>query len=124
MLDSLLEIEVAYNLISDKEMADGKDPIDAHYEKLKTEISVLDRESEEFKVYLVSRVHGARLSYNVWSLVSFTPYSNLKVHLALRTLRKKVCSELINLLKNLRIDFFFKPKSLCQVITPHLRYHL
>jgi len=50
MLDSLLEIEVAYNLISDKEMADGKDPIDAHYEKLKTEISVLDRESEEFKI--------------------------------------------------------------------------
>ena len=58
MLDSLLEIEVAYNLISDKEMSDGKDPIDAHYEKLKTEISVLDRESEEFKVILVKNNVG------------------------------------------------------------------
>jgi len=39
MLDSLLEIEIAYNLLKvgdDK----AKDPIDLHYEKLKTDIKV------------------------------------------------------------------------------------
>jgi len=40
MLDSLLEIEIAYSLLKvgdDK----AKDPIDMHYEKLKTDIQVL-----------------------------------------------------------------------------------
>jgi len=39
MLDNLLEIEIAYNLLKvgdDK----GRDPIDLHYEKLKTDIQV------------------------------------------------------------------------------------
>ena len=44
MLENLLEIEVAYSLL--KSANDGgddgksKDPIDAHYEKLKTDIKV------------------------------------------------------------------------------------
>ena len=50
MLDSLLEIEVAYHLLSDNQIGEGKDPIDAHYEKLNTEISVLNKEEKEFKV--------------------------------------------------------------------------
>jgi len=40
MLDNLLEIEIAYNLLKvgdDK----AKDPLDLHYEKLKTNIQVL-----------------------------------------------------------------------------------
>jgi len=58
MLESLLEIEVAYNLLKssdneirqrEKEGGQEKDPIDAHYEKLKTSIEVLDKETEEFK---------------------------------------------------------------------------
>ena len=51
MLDNLLEIEVAYNLItSGNDDKGGKDPIDAHYEKLKTKVSVLPKETDEFKV--------------------------------------------------------------------------
>ena len=39
MLDNLLEIELAYSLMK---AGDGayKDPIDAHYEKLKTDVQV------------------------------------------------------------------------------------
>jgi len=40
MLDSLLEIEIAYNLIKGEDSKDAKDPLDAHYEKLKTDIKV------------------------------------------------------------------------------------
>jgi len=40
MLDNLLEIEIAYNMLKvDDDTA--KDPIDMHYEKLKTDIQVL-----------------------------------------------------------------------------------
>ena len=41
MLDNLLEIEVAYNLLQTSEGGDkDKDAVDAHYEKLKTDIKV------------------------------------------------------------------------------------
>lgn len=39
MLDNLLEIEIAYNLLKGGEDS-AKDPIDVHYERLKTEIKV------------------------------------------------------------------------------------
>ena len=39
MLDNLLEIEVAYSLLKE-EGGSGKDPLDAHYDKLKTDIQV------------------------------------------------------------------------------------
>ena len=39
MLDNLLEIEVAYSLMKGGG-TEGKDPIDAHYEKLNTKIQV------------------------------------------------------------------------------------
>ena len=44
MLDNLLEIEVAYNLLqtADEGGDKGKDAFDAHYEKLKTDITVRD----------------------------------------------------------------------------------
>jgi len=65
MLENLLEIEVAYSLL--KSANDGgddgksKDPIDAHYEKLKTDIKVLDKTTEEFKVLekYVKNTHGS-----------------------------------------------------------------
>jgi len=52
MLDNLLEIEVAYNLLNagDDEESKGKDPIDKHYAKLKTDMEVLQRDSEEWAV--------------------------------------------------------------------------
>ena len=41
MLQNLLDIEIAYNML--KSGDDGaKDPIDSHYEKLKTELEVSD----------------------------------------------------------------------------------
>ncbi|KAG7202334.1 hypothetical protein KM043_018664 [Ampulex compressa] len=49
MLDALLEMEVAYNLLHAKTDED-KNPLDAHYEQLKTDITVLDKESEEHKM--------------------------------------------------------------------------
>ena len=39
MLDNLLEIEVAYSMLKSGD-GGGKDPIDVHYEQLKTEIKV------------------------------------------------------------------------------------
>ena len=39
MLDNLLDIEIAYSLLKGTS-EDDKDPIDAHYEKLKTKIEV------------------------------------------------------------------------------------
>jgi len=49
MLDSLLEIEIAYSLLSGEKEKDV-DPIDAHYKKLKTEVEVLEQDTEEFRV--------------------------------------------------------------------------
>ena len=43
MVDSLLEIEVAYSMLKKEEGAEGgqpKDPLDVHYEKLKTDMDV------------------------------------------------------------------------------------
>lgn len=40
MLDNLLEIEVAYSLLKEEGVPAGKDPLDTHYDKLKTDIQV------------------------------------------------------------------------------------
>ena len=40
MLESLMEIEVAFNLLKAGDEVKDKDPIDAHYEKLDTKIEV------------------------------------------------------------------------------------
>jgi hypothetical protein len=52
MLESLLEMEVAYGMLKKEEGEEAKakalHPLDLQYTKLKTTISVLDRESEEF----------------------------------------------------------------------------
>lgn len=41
MLESLMEIEVAFNMLKAGDDVKDKDPIDAHYEKLNTDIEVL-----------------------------------------------------------------------------------
>merc|ERR1719471_1506821 len=47
----LVKIEVAYNLLScEQEDVKGKDPIDVHYAQLKTDIKVLSKDSDEFKI--------------------------------------------------------------------------
>ena len=50
MLESLLEIEVAYSLLKAGDAVLDKDPIDAHYEKLNTKIEVLDKTTDEFQM--------------------------------------------------------------------------
>ena len=49
MLQSLLDIEVAYSLLQGS-VAEDQDPIDVHYESLKADIQVLDKTTEEFKL--------------------------------------------------------------------------
>lgn len=49
MLESLLEMEIAYNLLHAKTDS-NKNPLDAHYEQLKTVIEPLDKESDDFKL--------------------------------------------------------------------------
>lgn len=48
MLDSLMEIECAYSLIKSEGTDEDVNPIDKHYEQLKTSIEPLDKNSEEF----------------------------------------------------------------------------
>lgn len=49
MLDALLEMEIAYNLLHDK-TDEKQNPLDNHYKQLKTSMDVLDKTSEEFKM--------------------------------------------------------------------------
>jgi len=49
MLDNLLEIEVAYNILKEVDSS-NKNPIDAHYITLKTDIDVLEKNGAEFKL--------------------------------------------------------------------------
>ncbi|XP_049283298.1 poly [ADP-ribose] polymerase [Anopheles funestus] len=51
MLESLMEIEFAYSLLNESDEDDGKsgkNPLDVHYEQLKTVIEPMARDSEEF----------------------------------------------------------------------------
>ncbi|XP_077279950.1 poly-(ADP-ribose) polymerase isoform X2 [Temnothorax americanus] len=60
MLDALLEMEIAYNLLCDK-TDEKENPLDGHYKQLKTDIDVLDKTSEEFKMIekYVQNTHAA-----------------------------------------------------------------
>ncbi|ALC45395.1 Parp, partial [Drosophila busckii] len=61
MLDSLSEIEVAYNLIQNEDSTENINQLDKHYEQLKTELDPLDKNSDEFvllKKY-VQNTHAA-----------------------------------------------------------------
>ena len=68
MLDNLLEIEVAYSLLSSSTEESGVDPIDAHYSKLNCDIKVLDKKSEEFQIIekYTKNTHAA--THNLFSL--------------------------------------------------------
>lgn len=70
MLDNLMEIEVAYSLLkSGEETTDKeKDPLDIHFEKLKTDMSVLSKDSDEFQriVEYVANTHA--VTHNQYEL--------------------------------------------------------
>ena len=67
MLDNLSEIEVAYSLLKSEDDEDMKsaDPIDKHYKKLKTDVGVLDKESEQYKLIekYVKNTHASTHSH-------------------------------------------------------------
>ncbi|XP_013395651.1 poly [ADP-ribose] polymerase 1 [Lingula anatina] len=67
MLDNLLEIEVAYNLLKSGASED-KDPVDAHYEQLKCKMEVVEKESDEFKLLqdYTKNTHAA--THNMYDL--------------------------------------------------------
>uniref|UniRef100_A0A1A9WQP6 Poly [ADP-ribose] polymerase n=1 Tax=Glossina brevipalpis TaxID=37001 RepID=A0A1A9WQP6_9MUSC len=68
MLDSLLEIECAYNLIKTEDHKEEKNPIDQHYEQLKTTLEPLDKKSEEYALLekYVQNTHGE--THNMYEL--------------------------------------------------------
>lgn len=61
IIDNLLEIEIAYNLLEGGASNDKVHPIDAQYEKLKADIEVLDKNAEEYKLLetYVKNTHGS-----------------------------------------------------------------
>lgn len=60
MLESLLEIELAYGLLNE-ETDEKKSPIDGHYEQLKTDLESIDQKSDEFALLqdYVKNTHAA-----------------------------------------------------------------
>ncbi|XP_029448906.1 poly [ADP-ribose] polymerase 1 [Rhinatrema bivittatum] len=68
MLDNLLDIEVAYSLLKSGGEDAGKNPIDINYEKLKTDIKVIKKDSEEAKILeqYVKNTHAA--THNTYDL--------------------------------------------------------
>lgn len=68
MLDNLLDIEVAYSLLRSGGQDGDKDPIDVNYEKLKTDIKIVDKDSEEAKIIkqYVKNTHAS--THNAYGL--------------------------------------------------------
>lgn len=60
MLDSLMDMEIAYNLMKSDTADSDVDPIDSHYAKLNTDISLVPKDSEGFKTIqkYVENTHG------------------------------------------------------------------
>lgn len=62
MLDSLLELEVTYSLLTDPGEKDSEiDPLDIYYQKLHSDIEVVENKSDEFKLInqFIKNTHGA-----------------------------------------------------------------
>lgn len=60
MLESLMEMELAYGLLNEDDADSEKSPIDGHYEQLKTDIAPIPHDSEEFALLkeYVKNTHG------------------------------------------------------------------
>lgn len=68
MIESLMEIELAYNMLSNKGANSNNNPIDEHFDQLNTNMEVIDKSSEEFKLLLeyVKNTHAA--THNMYGL--------------------------------------------------------
>ena len=73
MLESLLDIEIAYSLLKSS-VAEHRDPIDVHYESLAADIKVLDKGTEEFKLIesYVQNTHAKTHSSYTLEIVDVT----------------------------------------------------
>lgn len=60
ILDNLIEVEIAYSMLQ-QDTDDKLNPLDAHYEQLKTELEPIDHTSEEFSLInqYVQNTHAA-----------------------------------------------------------------
>ncbi|XP_067616114.1 poly [ADP-ribose] polymerase isoform X1 [Eurosta solidaginis] len=60
MLDSLMEIECAYNMLKAENKEDKVNPLDQHYDQLKAKLEPIDRSTEEFDILekYVRNTHG------------------------------------------------------------------
>lgn len=67
ILDNLIEVEIAYSMLQ-QDTDDKMNPLDAHYEQLKTELLPLDHKSDEFSLIdrYVQNTHAA--THNTYSL--------------------------------------------------------
>lgn len=93
MLESLLEMELAYNLLN-KDTDDKKNPLDVHYEQLKTDIVPLKKSSKEYKLlskYVMNTHAPTHTNYtleieDIFKVVRkgeekrFKPFKNLHNH--------------------------------------------
>uniref|UniRef100_A0A8C5H0G8 Poly [ADP-ribose] polymerase n=1 Tax=Gouania willdenowi TaxID=441366 RepID=A0A8C5H0G8_GOUWI len=68
MLDNLLDIEVAYSLLRGGAQDDENDPIDINYEKLKTQIEIVEKNTREAQIIMdyVTNTHAA--THNSYTL--------------------------------------------------------
>jgi poly [ADP-ribose] polymerase len=62
MLDSLLDIEIAFKILNLGSAEDEEaDPVDTHYKKLRCGMEVLDEQSDEYKLLLryIANTHAS-----------------------------------------------------------------
>lgn len=64
MLEALLDMEIAYSLLNSK-TDEKKNPLDAHYEQLKTKIEVMDKSGKDYEVIkqYVKNTHASTHSH-------------------------------------------------------------
>lgn len=88
MLDSLLEIEIAYSLLKTEEGTESKDAIDVHYEKLNSDINIVDKESQEFDLIetYVKNSHGSTHNHYDLSVLEVCIVHRTRLHLRVRKL--------------------------------------
>lgn len=68
MIESLMEIELAYNMLADNKLEGKVNPIDQHFEQLNTAMDVLDKSSEEFKLLEEYVINTHAETHNTYSL--------------------------------------------------------
>lgn len=74
MVETLLEMEVATTLIKQEEVSSDKDPIDVHYEALKTKLEPLDPDNEDYEIintYLQNTHASSHSNYSLNLLDAF-----------------------------------------------------